>query len=115
MIIENNMLIKVDENAPIIVVPDGVRIIQRNAFTFIKCNKVVLPNSIEEIEPLSFVFCSMREINIPDKAILHHDSFFECPHLQNIVISKNKYCKIKPFMQSFFGYCNPCVNFAEDE
>ncbi len=73
-----------------LVVPDGVKVIEKGACTGCDFNSVKLPESLKIIEDCAFQYCSrMRKINIPDSVEqLGEDVFAGCDPL-DIEVSEN--------------------------
>lgn len=107
MIIENNILIKVDPNIAKIVVPEGVVEIgysafinstvseltlpssleKISAFAFSNCkklSKVELPVGLKIIDSFAFAFSNISEINIPETVkVINMNAFAATPLINN--------------------------------
>ena len=82
-----------DENADI-VIPEGVKRISGQAFQSVKCNRVILPSTLEVIRPNAFAVstgygATITEIVLPDKEfIIEEKAFRNCSTLKKINFPK---------------------------
>lgn len=75
-----------------IVLPEGMKKIPFNAFTFCEnLKKVNIPSTVTEIEPNAFAYCSsLEEISIPENVIMIGAGAFRTTGLKNIYIESRK-------------------------
>lgn len=87
--IDGDVLIRYTGNAKIIMVPEQVKTIGNQAFTYNKVmEKVILPNGLLTIEKSAFWGCeNLRELNLPS-GITELPRFARCLKLQSIIIPK---------------------------
>ena len=87
--IENNVLVKCDENATEVVIPEGVTEINWGAFKDCKLlTSIVIPESIKKIRGSAFSGCeSLKSIVIPKGVTeIGFSAFGDCQSLSSIVI-----------------------------
>lgn len=87
--IENNVLVKCDENATEVVIPEGVTEINWGAFEDCKLlTSIVIPESIKKIRGSAFSGCeSLKSIVIPKGVTeIGFSAFGDCQSLSSIVI-----------------------------
>lgn len=68
LVIENGVVIKCDEKAAEVVIPEGVTEIGAGAFMFCESlESIAIPDGVTEIGKLAFMNCeSLKSIAIPD-------------------------------------------------
>lgn len=72
-----------------IVLPDGIRIIGRNAFDGARCKKIHIPNSVVEIGEGAFSGIEATQIKLPDNITVIKDYTFDFTDLEKIHLPKN--------------------------
>ena len=73
-----------------VIVPDGVKKIVDGAFSWVKCiSTVILPDSVEIIEPYTFGYSSLREIILGDGVKTIGESAFDSCGITSITIGEN--------------------------
>ena len=88
-IIENGVLKGYEGACPAeITIPDGVTTIRERAFKNSGIKRIILPNSVQTIEPHAFAYCrNLEEVVLPDGLSVIPDSCFaECEKLKAINI-----------------------------
>lgn len=50
-------------------VPDGVKIIEKNAFFECRLENIILPDTVEEIRDAAFICAHFKHVNIPDSVV----------------------------------------------
>lgn len=90
MLIAGNRLIKCNLMQKVITVPNGIKVIGENAFNGNKAvERVILPESVEEIERDAFYCCtSLSEINLENVKFIRDRAFGNCSKLDSRVIVK---------------------------
>ena len=73
------------------IVPDGVKIIETQAFENCMFDEIILPETVVSIFDSAFFKCeNLRKINIPSKVEVINDSvFFGCVSLEKINLNNN--------------------------
>lgn len=86
--INNDMLIKCTPNGcKKIVIPTGIKTIEKDCFTGTDVEEVILPEGIERIEPCAFANCTeLKKINFPETLNVIKDRVFLHCHLLTEVI-----------------------------
>lgn len=73
-----------------IVLPDGIRLIGRNAFECAECKKIHIPNSVIEIGEGAFSGIEASRIKLSDNiTVIKESSFFSTIDLERIHLPKN--------------------------
>lgn len=73
-------------NGKTIEIKEGIKYIADYAFSRVKCNEIVLPNSIEVIGANAFENANLNKINIPEGVLTVKDYAFRFINLDEIVI-----------------------------
>lgn len=107
--IENGVLKKYTfDGNPNVVIPDGVRVIGKEAFTTgwhtdSPITSVVIPDSVEQIDSSAFYYCTnLTSVTLPDSITqLYSHIFFNCTSLQSINLPRG----IREIPNSMFCGC----------
>ena len=86
---ENTILryIGTDKNP---IVPDGITVIGKRAFTYCDIDTVELPNSLTQIGEAAFYLSTLKDITIPKNVKkIEDDAFDWCPFLEKVTINGN--------------------------
>ncbi len=71
-----------------VIIPEGVKKISRNSFTYSGVTNVILPNSLERIEANAFSVTPLKSIIIPKNVNnIGGNAFYSCNRLTSIYIS----------------------------
>ena len=96
-----------------VVIPEGVRIITRNAFEKRDVTSVQFPSSLEVIGEDAFALCAnLTEIELPDSIIeLRDGAFVRCEQLRRVILPEG----LKSIKGSAFSDCNQLmrIDFPE--
>ena len=104
-VISGNTLVKYIGHEKTVVVPDGIRSIEREAFKSKEIENISLPESLTAIENLAFYHCSkLLELIIPDNVKRIGGKAFEgCSELRKLILPRQ--LEYIPY-----GMCSGCVN-----
>ena len=96
-----------------VVIPEGVRIITRNAFEKRDLTSVQFPSSLEVIGEDAFALCAnLTEVELPDSIIeLRDGAFVRCEQLKRVILPEG----LKSIRGSAFSDCNQLmrIDFPE--
>lgn len=86
-----------------VFIPEGVKKIADGAFSWVKCiSTVILPDSVEIIEPYTFCYSSLRDLTLGDGVKTIGEGAFDCCGIESITIGKN----VETIEQYAFCGCN---------
>ena len=96
-----------------VVIPEGVKVITRNAFENRDLTSVQFPSSLEVIGEDAFALCAnLTEIELPDSIIeLRDGAFVRCEQLRQVILPEG----LKSIKGSAFSDCNQLmrIDFPE--
>lgn len=85
-----------------VFIPEGVKKIADGAFSWVKCiSTVILPDSVEIIEPYTFCYSSLRDLTLGDGVKTIGEGAFDCCGIESITIGRN----VETIEQYAFGGC----------
>lgn len=88
---DNDTLIKCTPNGQkTIIIPEGIKTIDRECFVETDVEEVVLPDGVETIDADAFAFCKkLRKINFPETLkVIGHGAFRGCFFLETVILPK---------------------------
>lgn len=88
---DNDTLIKCTPNGQkTIIIPEGIKTIDRECFVETDVKEVVLPDGVETIDADAFAFCKkLRKINFPETLkVIGHGAFRGCFFLETVILPK---------------------------
>lgn len=88
---DNDTLIKCTPNGQkTIIIPEGIKTIDRECFAGTDVEEIVLPEGIETIDADAFNFCTkLRKINFPETLkVIGHGAFRGCFFLETVILPK---------------------------
>lgn len=103
VIVGDMVLISYKGNESEVEIPDTVKIIGRQAFSFNDCSKIIIPESVETINSAAFMLCSnLAEIEIPDNIeVIPRRMCYLCPQLKSISMPE----KVRVIGEEAFSNC----------
>ena len=108
-----NELVLSEMSVTDVIIPEGVRIIARNAFEKRDLTSVQFPSSLEVIGEDAFALCAnLTEIELPDSIIeLRDGAFVRCEQLRRVILPEG----LKSIKGSAFSDCNQLtrIDFPE--
>ncbi len=75
-----------DEDGNTVRIPDGIEIIGQSSMSRVRCSRIILPDSVKELEGKCFYNCFADEINIPDSVKKIGERAFAGSGLRQVII-----------------------------
>lgn len=103
VIVGDMVLISYKGNESEVEIPETVKIIGRQAFSFNNCGKIIIPESVETINSAAFMLCNnLAEIEMPDNIeVIPRRMCYLCPQLKSISMSE----KLRVIGEEAFSNC----------
>lgn len=110
MDIADNIFHRYKGSASILTIPDGVKIIDKEAFRCLEgIKKVIMPDSVTQIKTEAFAFCyDLEEVQFSNKlSTIGKECFTGCKKLNNVDLSNTK---VKTLSKRCFNSCDSLEN-----